>query len=349
MQQKGLKVARADLLKKLIQSYQKRDDSAFVVAAEELIEEERKKHHPVLANELEQILRNGTTGFSSKTNLISFDPPPQDIDRRTTLLEIKRPEHYLDDLVLNTIVRKCIDRLLYEFREWEVLLANGLSPTRRVLFCGPPGCGKTIAAEAMAAELGLPLLYVRFDAVVSSLLGETAANLRKVFDYARRGQWVMFFDEFDAIGRSRDDSTEHGEIKRVVNTFLQIMDNFDGKSLIVAATNFEQALDPAVWRRFDEVIRFEKPNDNQLKILIRKRLSPLRFSNDNIEELANKLSGSTFADSERICFDIRKNCALRGDRQVQKEDICEAIEHHSYRQSIMAKASETSTLAIDKE
>lgn len=201
------------------------------------------------------------------------------------MLEIKRPDRYLDDLVLEEATRSLLDRLLREFREWEVLLTNGLRPVRRVLFCGPSGCGKTVTAEALAAELGLPLLYVRFDAVVSSPLGETAANLRKVFDYARRGQWVMLFDEFDAIGRSRDDITEHGEIKRVVNSFLQIMDNFDGRSLIIAATNFEQVLDPAVWRRFDEVIRFERPGDNQLRILIRKRLAPLRFADDQVEVL----------------------------------------------------------------
>ncbi len=114
--------------------------------------------------------------------------------------------------------------------------------------------------EALSRELGVPLLVVRFDAVVSSLLGETAANLRKVFDYVARGVWVVLFDEFDAIGRSRDDSTEHGELKRVVNAFLQMLDRFSGRSLIVAATNFEQALDPALWRRFDEIVRFERPS-----------------------------------------------------------------------------------------
>ena len=96
----------------------------------------------------------------------------------------------------------------------------------------------------------MPLLYVRFDSVVSSLLGETSTNIRKVFEFAGRGQWVLLFDEFDSVGRSRDDITEHGEIKRVVNSFLQIMDGFRGRSLVIAATNFEQVLDPAIWRRF---------------------------------------------------------------------------------------------------
>jgi len=342
-------MARADLLKKLFQSYQKRDDRIFRAAAEELIDEERKKHHPVLANELEKILKNGISELGNLTSLVSFTPPPQDADRKTTLLEIKRPDRYLDDLVLGKTMRCLLDRLLCEFREWEVLLTNGLLPVRRVLFCGPSGCGKTATAEALAAELGLPLLYVRFDAVVSSLLGETAANLRKVFDYARRGQWVMLFDEFDAIGRSRDDITEHGEIKRVVNSFLQIMDNFDGRSLIIAATNFEQVLDPAVWRRFDEVIRFEKPTNDQLRLLIRKRLASLRFRDDQVETLLKELSGATYADGERVCLDIRKSCVLRGDHQMHEEDIAEAMARHSYRRSVLERASGSGTPTIDKE
>ena len=342
-------MARADLLKKLFQSYQKRDDRTFQVAAEEIIDEERKKHHPVLANELEKILKNGVPELNSRTTLTPFDPPPQDSDRRTALLEVRRPEHYLQDLVLGEIIRSSVERLLREFRGWEVLQTNGLLPVRRVLFCGPSGCGKTVTAEAIAAEFGLPLLYVRFDGVVSSLLGETAANLRKVFDYARRGQWVMLFDEFDAIGRSRDDATEHGEIKRVVNSFLQIMDSFDGRSLIIAATNFEQVLDPAVWRRFDEVIRFAKPTGDQLRDLIRKRLVPLRFHDDHMENLVTELSGATYADGERMCLDVRKSCVLRGDRQVREEDVAEAIERYFHRRTTLEKASGSGIPAVDKE
>ena len=276
-------MARADLLKKLFHGFSSRDERAFAEAAEEIIQEERRKHHPVVANELERILRNGTGHVTEKQALTPFDPPPKDPDRRTTLLEIRQPDRYLDDLVLSDVVRKGVNRVISEFREWDVLEANGLTPTKRLLLCGPPGCGKTATAEAIATELGLPLLYVRFDSVVSSLLGETAANLRKVFDYASRGQWVMFFDEFDAIGRSRDDATEHGEIKRVVNSYLQIMDNFFGRSLVIAATNFEAVLDRALWRRFDEVLRLERPSRDQLKIMIRKRLKPLAYQPAHVD------------------------------------------------------------------
>jgi SpoVK/Ycf46/Vps4 family AAA+-type ATPase len=344
-------MARADLLKKLLQSYQKRDDRAFREAAAEIIEQERKKHHIVLANELERILKNGN-GYIEQgqpSHLTPFGPIPRDVDKGVGLLESKWTSRYLDDLILSQEIRHSIERLMREFREWEVLEANGLLPVRRVLFCGPSGCGKTAAAEAIAAELGLPLLYVRFDAVVSSLLGETAANLRRVFDYAQRGQWVMFFDEFDAIGRSRDDPTEHSEIKRVVNSYLQIVDNFSGRSLIIAATNFEQALDPAAWRRFDDIIRFEKPTNEQLKQLVKKRLVPLKFKELQVTEIVSHLSDSTYADAERVCLDIRKSCAIQGTRQITQEDVAEAVSRYSYRQAILEKASSSPIATIDKD
>jgi len=343
-------MARADLIKKLFQSYQGRDDISFRAAAEEIIQEERKKHHPVLANELDRILKNGKFPKNNTTELTSFAPPPQNADKKTFLFDIKHTNRYFNDVVLSNNVQKSIKRVVHEFRGWEILKANELQPVQRVLFCGPSGCGKTVTAEAIAAELGLPLLYVRFDAVVSSLLGETAANLRKVFDYASRGQWVMLFDEFDAIGRSRDDVTEHGEIKRVVNSFLQIMDNFDGRSLVIAATNFEQALDPAVWRRFDDVIRFEKPTPEQLQCLIQKLLSHLNVHKKYLGVIIKELSDTTFAEAERMCFDIRKLCALRGNCKVEKEDVTDSIERHNYRVSIMKKASSINEVPIiDKD
>jgi len=334
-----MRMARADLIKRLFVCYQNRDDAGFRAAAEEIVEEERKKHHPVLANELQRILSNGLRTAERVHGQSSlFDPVPMDGERRTTLLTIRRPDRYFDDLVLRPEVREALERIITEIRGWDVLEANGLAPARRLLFCGPSGCGKTAAAEALSAELGLPLLYVRFDSVVSSLLGETAANLRKVFDYASRGQWVVFFDEFDAIGRSRDDATEHGEIKRVVNSFLQLLDSFEGRSVVIAATNFEQVLDPGIWRRFEEVIRFELPTRELLEALIAMRLRPLRRSKKQVRDLAHALEGASFADAERVCLDIRKRCALDGSDTVRQTDIVSGLERFRYRCSVRRKA-----------
>jgi len=344
-------MARADLLKRLFESYQKADDAAFRATAAEIVEEERKKHHTILANELQRILNNGVRPLNRfQAGNSPFDPVPTDNDRRIPLLAIRTPDRYLDDLVLDNSIRASVSRLMTEFRSWEVLEANGLIPVRRVLFCGPSGCGKTATAEAIAAEIGLPMLYVRFDSVVSSLLGETAANLRKVFDYAERGQWVLFFDEFDAIGRSRDDATEHGEIKRVVNSFLQLLDNWCGRSLVIAATNFEQVLDPAIWRRFDDVVRFERPDTHALEALIKKRLVPLQVQKKQIDHLVEALEGTTFADAERVCLDIRKSCALDGSKRVREQDISTALERFRYRCSVLGKATaQDSSPSVDRE
>jgi SpoVK/Ycf46/Vps4 family AAA+-type ATPase len=339
---------RADALKRIFVSYTKGDNHALREVLIQIIEEERKKHHPVLANELEQLLNNGSSSQNGN-GLTAFERPPQDLEKGVPLVEVRRTERYLDELVLELPIRRTLDRVMEEFRSWEILGANGLKPTRRILFCGPSGCGKTAAAESIASELGLPLLYVRFDSVVSSLLGETATNLRKVFDYAQRGQWVVFFDEFDAIGRSRDDPTEHGEIKRVVNSFLQILDNFQGRSLVIAATNFEQAIDPAVWRRFDDIVRFEKPTLEQLKLLIKKRLPPLQFTTTQANELLKGLEGATYADAERVCLDVRKACAIQGIQKPQKQDIADALERYAYRRAILERSNGEAIPTIDKE
>lgn len=333
-------MARADLLKRLFEAYQRRDDQAFRLAANELVEDERKKHHAVVANELQRILSNGVRSMEDlRGTKPAFDPVPMDSERRTPLLTVRTPERYFEDLVLAPGVRASLDRVLKEVRGWEILEANALAPTRRLLLCGPSGCGKTASAEALAAELALPLLYVRFDSVVSSLLGETAANLRKVFDYAARGQWVIFFDEFDAIGRSRDDATEHGEIKRVVNSFLQLLDSFNGRSLIIAATNFEQALDPAIWRRFDDILRLDLPNKEALKALVTKRLRPLRTNTKQVSGLVTKLAGASFADAERVCLDARKACALDGSQTLRAADVEAALERFAYRRTVLKRAA----------
>ncbi len=332
-------MARADLLKRLFESYQNRDDKGFRATADEMIAEERKKQHPVLANELQRVLANGSKKMDQVNGLSpSFDPVPMDSERRTPLLTIRTPDRYFDDLIFRPDVRRTLDRIITEVRGWEILEANGLSPMRRLLFCGPSGCGKTAAAEAMSAELGLPMLYVRFDSVVSSLLGETAANLRKVFDYASRGQWVVFFDEFDAIGRSRDDATEHGEIKRVVNSFLQLLDGFEAHSILIAATNFEQVLDPAIWRRFDDVLRFDLPTIEFLDAVVRLRLRPIQAQEGQIQALVNALTGATFADAERACFDARKRCALDGVTSLRQDDVESAISRFQYRRAVVKKA-----------
>lgn len=327
-------MARADLLKQLFRAYRDSDRESFMDVAHSIVDEERKKNHIILANELLRILNNGVV-VSSPRLWGPIQPPPRDQEKNTPLLELRRPERYFQEMVLDPSIEQLLMRVMREFREWDVLEANGLKPNHKILFCGPPGCGKTATAEVISSELGLPLVYIRFDAVVSSLLGETASNLRRVFEYIRQDTWVVLFDEFDAIGRSRDDVTEHGEIKRVVNSFLQMLDNFDGRSLLIAATNFEQVLDPALWRRFDNIVRFERPTAAQIEELMKKRLHFVRNPKVSIKSYVKQLTGSTFGDVERVTTDILKTCALDGRTRLRSEDIEVAIRSQVLRKQIL--------------
>ena len=283
-------MARADLLKKLFSSFKTDDREAFLRVANEIIEDERKKNHGILADDLKMIISNGSS--QTKRSL-------------SMLHQIKQ--------------------IIKEFLNWEILLSNGVYPTRRILFYGPPGCGKTLTAQAIASEIGLPLLYVRFDAVISSYLGETANNIRRVFDYAQNESFVIFFDEFDAIARSRNDRYEHGEIKRVVNTFLQQLDNFKGKSLVIAATNFEDSLDYAIWRRFDSTLRFDMPSNEDRAKLFSLGLKQFQGPVHVVSEFMGHMENFSHSDVAQVTNRIKKHCILNGKRIYTKKDVEQAI------------------------
>lgn len=342
-------VARSDLLKRLFRSFQKGDSPSFVEAAREMIADERRKNHTVLAHELTEILEGHGASRNGNGPLRRLEPLPKDKDRGIDLVEVLHSQRHLEDLILYPSQVETLRSVCQEFQNWEALEANGLRPSSRLLFCGPPGCGKTATAEAMANAVDLPLLYVRFDSVVSSLLGETAANLRKVFDFADKGSWVVLFDEFDAVGRSRDDSTEHGELKRVVNAFLQMLDRFRGHSLVIAATNFEQSLDPALWRRFDEVVRFDRPSQEQIEALLRKRCTAWLEPNPLLTPVVNELVGSSHGEVERVCLDAAKRAALAGRRTLACADWDYALGRHRERKQAMEARCDNKLPVVDRE
>ena len=316
-------MARADLLKKLFSSFKQDDKEMFYTVATEIIEDEKKKNHGILADDLKLIL-NGNYQ-TKKTNMLSSGTP-KDKDRDMSLVEIMYPEKYFSDLIVSEEKISQLGQIIKEFNNWDVLVSNGVFPIRRALFYGPPGCGKTLAAQTLAGEIGIPMMYVRFDALISSYLGETASNIRKIFDYAKNDSWLIFFDEFDAIGRSRNDSTEHGEIKRVVNAFLQQIDNFKGRSLIIAATNFEQSLDYAIWRRFDETIRFDMPSNEEKIKLFNLKMNRFKGPAHVFEQYLNELEAFSHSDIEKVCQIIMKRCILEGKNIYTKNDIEYAVE-----------------------
>lgn len=325
----------SESFRKLLLAHFEGDAEAFRGAARDYINEERRKNHHVVARDLERLLAtyNGLSVVRGNNGLSPLPSGsrdlPKDKERDIALVEMFEPARRLSDLVLDEATRRTLERIVDENRRADLLKTYGARPANRILFCGPPGCGKTVSAEAIAAELYLPLALVRFDAVVSSYLGETAANLRKVFDFARSRPMVVLFDEFDAIGKDRASLEEHGEIKRVVNSFLQILDGFRSDTVAIAATNHQGLLDPALWRRFDEIVFFDLPDAAAIEDLLRRNLRQIGIHPAlGLPALAEGLVGLSHADVERIARDAVKEMLLTDPGPVTPS----ALEGSSARQ-----------------
>jgi len=333
-------MARGELLRKLFLNFSRNEREGFFAAATEIIEEERAKNHVLLARDLEKILQNGN-GKSLASNGFNYDrypEVPKDRETGLPLIDVQRFDYSWDRVILSETNLAILQTVALENRKQEVLEAYGLKPKLKLLFCGPPGCGKTLTAKVMSGVLGIPLVYVNLTAVFSSFLGETATNLKKIFSYVETGEWVVLFDEFDAIARDRNTFNEHGEVKRLVNSLLQLIDTSNSKSLFIAATNHESLLDTAVWRRFDEILFFDKPSVKLKVQLLTNYLSAFRYEKISLEEIAILLEGATGADIERICADAMKAVILRGDRQLTHNDLQTSIRHYIDRQSIVTRS-----------
>jgi SpoVK/Ycf46/Vps4 family AAA+-type ATPase len=311
-------------LKQLFRAYREGDELAFRRAAQEIVEEEEAKHHTALARDLRALLVGGGSPHAVAPDVVLPDPP-RDREGEWPLADVRHPERAFDDLVLNGDLVDRLTSIATEFRRWEELDRRGVPRRQRILLHGPPGCGKTSAAEALATEIGLPLVVVRIDAVVSSYLGETASNLHRIFDFIGKGSWVLLFDEFDALGKARDDPAEHGEVKRVVTAFLQMLDAFRGPSLLLAATNHEQLLDSALWRRFDEVLEFPRPTVHQSRHLLRRRLKAVKHQRLDIDATASKLKGKPHAAVEKAAWDAIRYAVLEQRQIVDQHDLDRAV------------------------
>lgn len=323
-----------DLLRQLFRSFAENDDSAFKSAAMSLIREERGKNHRLLADDLEKLLltRNGKATSLRKERATA--EVPRDRERDFPLVDVSHPDFGWERLVVRPETSRVLQRVAEESRRRDVLLGAGLSPTQRLLFYGPPGCGKTLAGSVLAGILNRPLITVRFDAVVSSYLGETAANLRRVFEFVAHESYVVLFDEFDAIGKDRDNPFEHGELKRVVNSLLQLLDAAKGPSVLVAATNHEGLLDSAVWRRFDAVLQFDLPGPQDRQLLLRSFLRGFFSSELRIDLLARRLERATGADIERVCIAAARLAVMDLRTRVQQADFDAAIAEFHARLSL---------------
>lgn len=320
-------MASAKVLRQLIRAGSGGDIAAFKAASKSIIEEERQKQHHLLANDLEQILYGESKPVASSSLARLLPSLPTDKERGLPLLDIRQSQRSLEELVLSKVALAAMEDVLEEHRRADILRTYGLQPSSKVLFFGPPGCGKTMAAEVIAYELVLPLAIVRIDTLVSSYLGETAANLRKVFDFIEQNAVVALFDEFDALGKERADNNEHGELRRVVNAVLQMMDSYRGKSLLIAATNHEQILDSAVWRRFDDTLEFPLPSAELLPQILQLKLRGVRREFEvDAPELAKMFKGLSPADIERIVRRAIKRMILRNQEFLAVKDLSQAKE-----------------------
>jgi len=243
-----------------------------------------------------------------------------------------------DELVLSSENFKILSGLVQEFRTGDTLRRHGLSVRSKLLFCGPPGCGKSITAEVFARELGLDLFVVRLDSVISSFLGETAANLRSIIEAAERRPCVIFFDEFDALARARTDSGEHNELKRVVNSLLMLIEGFAGKGFLIAATNLENSLDPALWRRFDEVVLFEPPSQAKIAQMLNLKTKNFTATFD-VTKRASELEGFSYAEIERVCNSAIKSAIMHRRKRISVADFETSLKDEMRRRRIQKRVA----------
>jgi len=329
-------MTNTDILKKLFIAFAKDDKEEFYRLAEEYIEREKKKKHNIVAKELKEALYSSKistksiVGRNYKNNI----PIPRDTEKGFLLVEIKEYELDLDSLILPEETFQILNQIIKEFRDADILATYNLKPKNKILFCGPPGTGKTYSAQVISSVLNIPLIYVRFDSIISSYLGETAANLRKVFDFIENGTWVVLFDEVDIIGKNRDDHYEHGEIKRVVNNFLQMLDTFEGSSLIIAATNHQHILDPAIWRRFDEIVYFDLPGESERLKLFELYLKPIKKNKIDLLEYAKKTEGFSPSDIKMACIEAIKYAILNDKDQLTPTELDYALSRFKERMNI---------------
>ena len=323
---------KSNLIIKLIAAHSSGSDSQFEKALSDLIQDEEKKGNAALALSLRNAYtpekRSINNTMVSPMSTMSFTTQsvvglPKDKDTTLELIEILESRLTLKDVALSEKAYDTIQQILQEQRNSDKLIKSGVIPTNRILLCGPPGCGKTMTAHAIAGELRLPIAYVRLDGLISSYLGQTGTNIRKIFEFVKGKQIMLFLDEFDAIAKKRDDSQELGELKRVVTTLLQNLDEMSANVFLVAATNHHHLLDPAIWRRFDISILLEEPNGYQRERIISKALAEhLKEYQIDPKKLVVLTEGMNGAQIQTFLKSLTKQCVMnkeKGDKVTSEE------------------------------
>jgi SpoVK/Ycf46/Vps4 family AAA+-type ATPase len=321
-------VPSADQVKALIASLSEGDEAQFYSIAMQIAAHEARLGHGKFAEELRALIDKA----KARTHVPSKAPIPLARPRGEVaeLLSIAYPTTRLADMVLGESTRKKLERVIREHKAVRIIRTRGLAPRRKLLLIGKPGTGKTLTAAALAGELGLPLFVVRLDALITKFMGETAAKLRLIFEALGQTRGVYLFDEFDSIGSARGLGNDVGEVRRIVNSFLQMVEQDDSDSLVIAATNHVTILDRALFRRFDDVIEYNLPDKTGITQALRAKLSSFRTEKVDWTKAAAAAQGLSFADIARACEDAIKDAIVHDRHQVTHSDLMSAIRDRKF-------------------
>lgn len=321
-------MATADQVKALIRSHADGDDTRFYAIAMQVAAQAARTGHGKFAQELRELVdqvraRSKAIEPSRGPKTVPLAQPRGEL---AGLITVGYPKTRVSDMALPDALRKRLDRVLTEQRERDRLREHGFSPVRKLLLVGPPGTGKTMTAAALTGELGMPLFSIQLDGLITKYMGETAAKLRVVFDAIQATRGVYLFDEFDALGGERGSKNDVGEIRRVLNSFLQFLEQDDSDSLVLGATNHVGLLDRALFRRFDTVLEYALPTPEIATRVIRGRLALLDTSSVDFSVAAKMANGLSHAEIAMACEQAAKNAILDHRTTVRDAELVAALE-----------------------
>lgn len=323
---RGSQMPTAEQIRALIKSHSEGDDTRFYSIALQVAAQEARNGHERFALELRDLVdkakERGATQSVPRNKPIPVSQPRGEL---AGLLSVGYPKLRLSDMALDTKTHARIERFLLEQRQREHLLEHGLQPVRKLLLIGPPGTGKTMTSGVLAGELGLPLFSILLDGLITKFMGETAAKLRLVFDAIQQTRAVYLFDEFDAFAGERNTRNDVGEIRRVLNSFLQFLEQDESQSIIVAATNNPSILDRALFRRFDLVVEYSMPGRDEVSAVMQSRLALLDVSGVDWAAAADAALGLSHAEVNRACEQAAKNVILGRRTIVDTQALVDAL------------------------
>lgn len=308
-------MATADQIKSLIKAHVDGDNEKFKTVVLQIAAYEAKHNHETIARDLKKLIEKSTNARNSILHLNKQNP----------MLVMSMPSARIEELIVSDEILERINRILDEFKNRNKLKKYGMCNRRKILIEGNPGTGKTFTASVIAAELSLPLYTVQMDKLVTKFMGETSTKLRQIFDSIETVTGVYFFDEFDAIGADRSLDNEVGEMRRILNSFLQFIEQDTSDSIIIAATNNQQLLDQALFRRFDDVLHYSMPSYSEIKRLYEYRLSVFQKDFVPSNELINKSSKLSHAEIIRVCDDAIKSSILSG-KFITSNDLLMSVD-----------------------